>query len=77
MKANYAVEADGHDIVGLAVMWASAYLPLKKGYDPEADTPLLGTNNTGPNLITEHGQFIEYWHVDGDEPDSSWTQCEC
>ena len=27
--------------------------------------------------ITEHGQFIEYWHVDGDEPDSSWTQCEC
>ena len=31
-------EADGHDIVGLAVMWASAYLPLKKGYDPETDT---------------------------------------
>ena len=63
-------ESDGHDIVGLAVMWASAYLPLKKGYDPETDTLLLGTKNAPPDLITEHGDFIGYWHVDEDEPDS-------
>ena len=63
-------EADGHDIVGLAVMWASAYLTLKKGYDPETDTLLLGTKNAQPHLVTEHGDFIGYWQVDEDEPDS-------
>ena len=63
-------EADGHDIVGLAVMWASAYLPLNKGYDPETDTLLLGTKNVRSHLITEHGDFIGYWQVDEDEPDS-------
>ena len=63
-------EADGHDIVGLAVMWASAYLPLRKGYDPETDTLLLGTKNTRPHLVTERGDFVGYWQVDEDEPDS-------
>ena len=63
-------EADGHDIVGLAVMWASAYLPLKKGYDSETDTLLLGKKNAPHGLITEHGDFTGYWQVDEDEPDS-------
>ena len=63
-------EADGHDIVGLAVMWASAYLSLKKGYDPETDTLLLGTKNAPPDLITERDDFVGYWRVDEDEPDS-------
>ena len=62
-------DADGHDIVGLAIMWASAYLPLKKGYDPERDTLLLGIKNTPPHPVTEHGDFIGYWQVDEDEPD--------
>ena len=63
-------EADGHDIVGLVIMWASAYLPLKKGYDPKADTLLLGTKNAPHHVITEHDDFIGYWQVDDDEPDS-------
>ena len=63
-------EADGHDIVGIAVMWASAYLPLKKGYDPETDTLLLGTKNPAPDLITERDDFVGYWRVDEDEPHS-------
>ncbi len=63
-------EADGHDIVGLSVMWASAYLSLKKGYDSETDTLLLGTKNASPDLITEHDDFVGYWRVDEDEPDS-------
>ena len=63
-------EADGHDIVGLAVMWASAYLPLKKGYDPETDALLLGTKNASPDLVTECDDFVGYWRVDEDEPDS-------
>ena len=62
-------DADGHDIVGLAVMWASAYLPLKKGYDPETDTLLLGMKNAPCHPATEHGDFIGYWQVDEDEPD--------
>ena len=62
-------DADGHDIVGLAIMWASAYLPLKKGYDPERDTLLLGIKNAPPHTVTEHGDFIGYWQVDEDEPD--------
>ena len=63
-------EPDGHDIVGLAVMWASAYLPLKKGYDPETDTLLLGTKDDSPSLITENDDFVGYWQADEDEPDS-------
>ena len=62
-------EPDGHDIVGLVVMWASAYLPLKKGYDPETDTLLLGIKNDSPSLITENDDFVGYWQADEDEPD--------
>lgn len=63
-------EADGHDIVGLAVMCASAYLPLKKGYGPETDTLLFGTKNASPDLVRERDDFVGYWRVDEDEPDS-------
>ena len=63
-------ESDGHDIVGLVVMWASAYLPLKKGYDSETDTLLIGVKNDSPSLITENDDFVGYWQADEDEPDS-------
>ena len=62
-------EPEGHDIVGLSVMWASGYLPLKKGYDPEADTLLLGLQTTSPGMITENGDFVGYWQPYEDEPD--------
>lgn len=62
-------EPEGHDIVGLGVMWASGYLPLKKGYDPETDTLLLGRQTTSPDLITENGDFVGYWQPYEDEPD--------
>ena len=63
-------EPEGHDIVGLGIMWASGYLPLKKGYDPEADTLLLGQQITSPRLITENGDFVGYWQPYEDEPDA-------
>ncbi len=43
-------EADGHNIVGLAVMGASKYLPMRKRYAPETDTLLQGKKNTRPYL---------------------------
>ena len=63
---------DSCDIVGLDVMWASAYLPLgKKGYDPESDTLLMGRATSESELITKNGDIIGYWQVDGDNPDRS------
>ena len=62
-------EADGHNIVGLMIMWASAYVPLNKGYDPDTDTLLLGTKTAPHHLISENDDFIGYWQVDDDEPD--------
>ncbi len=60
---------DSCDIVGLDVMWASAYLPLgKKGYDVESDTLLMGRATSEPGLITENGDIIGYWQVDDDNP---------
>lgn len=61
-------ESNGHQIVGLMIMWASSYLPLKKGYDPETDTLLLGTKTESPGLTTETGCFVGYWQVYDDEP---------
>ena len=61
-------ESEGHDIVGLIVMGAAAYLPLQRGYDPETDTLLLGEKTNSPELITENGDFIGYWQVYEDEP---------
>ena len=61
-------ESEGHDIVGVLVMGASAYLPLKKGYDPKTDTLLLGKRVESPDLITETGDFVGFWHVHCGEP---------
>ena len=64
------VEEDSCDIVGLDVMWASAYLPLgKKGYDAESDTLLMGRATSEPELITKNGDLVGYWQVDEDNPD--------
>ena len=63
-------ESNGHEIVGLTVMGASMYLPLNKGYDPIADTLLLGAKADSPELSIESGPFIGYWQVYEDEPDS-------
>ncbi len=61
---------DSCDIVGLDVMWASAYLPLgKKGYDAESDTLLMGRTTSEPELITKNGDLVGYWQVDEDNPD--------
>ena len=61
---------DSCDIVGLDVMWASAYLPLgKKGYDPESDTLLMGRATSESELITKNGDIIGYWQMDNDNPD--------
>ena len=49
-------------------MGASAYLPLKKGYDLETDTLLLGKRAEPPDLITETGDFVGYWHAHCGEP---------
>jgi hypothetical protein len=72
-EADIAVELateDGHDIVGLIVMGASAYLPLGLGYDADADTLLFGTATSDPAMITENGDIVGYWQVDDEEPDS-------
>ena len=63
---------DGHDIVGLIVMGASAYIPLGKckSYDAASDTLLIGRKTTSPELITENGDFIGYWQPYEDEPDA-------
>ena len=61
---------DSCEIVGLDVMWASVYLPLgKKGYDPGADTLLMGRSTCDPSLITENGDIVGYWQMDEDNPD--------
>ena len=61
--------ADGHDIVGLIIIGASAYLPLGPGYDAKTDTLLLGEKTDDPNLITKCGDFVGYWQVDELEPE--------
>ncbi len=60
---------DSHEIVGLIIMGASAYLPLGLGYDSETDTLIIGTKTGDPALITETGDFVGYWQVDEDNPD--------
>lgn len=60
---------DGCEIVGLDVIWASTYLPLgKNGYDADTDTLTMGKTTTDPELITENGDLIGYWHADRHEP---------
>jgi hypothetical protein len=61
--------AEGHDIVGLIVIGASAYLPLGLGYDSKTDTLLLGKKTDDPDLVTVCGDFVGFWQVDELEPD--------
>ena len=67
---NVAVELateDGHDIVGLIVMWASSY--VRSEHDAETDTLLIGETAHDPELITENGDLVAYWQVDEEDPD--------
>ena len=58
---------DGHDIVGLIVMWASSY--VHSGHDTESDTLLIGKTACSSDLITENGDLVVYWQVDEEDPD--------
>ena len=63
---------DGHDIVGLIVIGASAYLPLGNGcneYNADTDTLLIGKKTNDPSLISRNGDIVGYWRVDEDDPD--------
>ena len=63
---------DGHDIVGIIVMGASAYLPLPKDckeYCVETDTLFIGEKAIDPNLVTRNGDIVGYWRKDEDDPD--------
>ena len=59
--------SDGHDIVGLIVMWASSY--VRSEHDAETDTLLIGKTAYDPELITENGDMVVYWQVDEEDPD--------
>ena len=60
---------DGHGIVGLAVMGASAYLPLGKlGYDAEQDVLTFGVQVSDPDRVTENGDLVAYWQPDPESP---------
>ena len=61
--------ADGHDIVGIIIMGASAYIPFGKAYSAETDTLLLGRKTGDPKLTTESGDIVGYWEVYEDDPD--------
>jgi uncharacterized protein YuzE len=60
---------DGHDIVGLIVIGASAYLPFGRGYNAETDILFIGRKTSDPDLTTENGDITGYWQVDEDDPD--------
>ena len=56
---------DGHDVVGVEIMGASAYLPLgNSGYDAETDTLTMGRTADDPELVTRNCDLIGYWQVD-------------
>ena len=60
---------DGHDIVGLEVLGASAFIPLGKlGYDAVTDVLTMGRTSQDPELITENGDLVAYWQVDEERP---------
>ena len=50
---------DGHDIVGLILMGASAYIPLGKSYDAASDTLLLGRQDH--HLRHDYGERRLRW----------------
>ena len=60
---------DGHDIVGLIVIGASAYVPFGEAYNAETDTLFIGGKTGDPKLTTENGDIVGYWKVDEDDPD--------
>lgn len=61
---------DGHDIVGLEVLGASAFIPLgNRGYDAQTDTLTMGRTTGDPDLITENGDLVAYWQVDEEDPE--------
>ena len=60
---------EGHHVVAVEVMGASAYLPLgKRGYDAQPLT--LGTTVNDPRRITENGDIVTFWQTDEEEPGS-------
>ncbi len=60
---------DGQEVVGVEILGISAYVPLgKNGYDADTDTLTMGRPTTDPELITENGDLIGYWHADKHEP---------
>ena len=59
----------GHDVVGLVVIGASAYLPLALGYDAESDVLTIGETTEARALMTENDDFVGYWQVDEEDPD--------
>ena len=63
-------EADGHDIVGLAVMWASAYLTLKKGYDLKQIRCSWAQRTPSPTSLRSTETLSGIGRCDEDEPDS-------
>ena len=60
---------DGHDIVGIIIIGASAYLPLGLGYDAGSDILTIGESTNDPAFMTENGDFVGYWEMDEAEPD--------
>ncbi len=60
---------DGHDIVGLIVMGASAYIPFGKAYNADTDTLFIGRKTGDPKLTTENGDIVGFWQMDEDDPD--------
>ena len=67
---NVVVElatTNGHDVVGLLVIWASSY--VRSGHDAETDTLRMGKTTHAPDLITRNGDIVVYWRVNEDDPD--------
>ena len=60
---------DGHDVVGLIAIGASAYFSPWKGYDADRDILTIGKTTDDPELITENGDFIAYWQASESYPD--------
>ncbi len=61
---------EGHEIVGITVMGASAFIPLgSRGYDAQTDTLTMGRTTGDPDLITENGDLVAYWQVDEEDPE--------
>ena len=59
----------GHEVVGVEILGISTYVPLgKNGYDADTDTLTMGRTTIDPELITQNGDLIGYWHADKHDP---------